>query len=180
MKSIVINFYGGSGLGKSTLAAALYAKMKMNGDHTELVREYIKKWAWKDLKPGKYDQIYILGKQINAESDLYEKVDYIITDSPILIAPFFEQYLLGVNIIKNTALDFMKYAEDNGVHYLHFWLERPENFDSRGRYETKEEAIKIDLAMERWLTEVGVKLIKLPVDHEERISLILNELTNLK
>jgi nicotinamide riboside kinase len=180
MNSIVINFYGASCSGKSTIAAGLYATMKVKGYHTELVREYVKKLAWRDSAPNKWDQIHFLGQQINSESDLYNKVDYIITDSPILIVPFFEEHLLSKQITKNAALDFIKYAEDDGIKYLHFWLSHPDNFDQRGRFETKEESNAIAKKMKDYLTSLGVNLIELPVDHEKRISLVLKVIEDLK
>jgi nicotinamide riboside kinase len=179
MKSIVINLYGASCSGKSTLSAGLFAKMKIDGYNTEQVHEYIKQLAWQGIAPNKWDQIFILGNQINRESNLYEKVDYIITDSPILIVPFFEEHLLGKQVTKVSALSFIKYAEDSGVQYLHFWLPQPEKFDPRGRYETKEESAKIAKKMKDFLTSLGINLINLPVDHDERISLVLKTINEL-
>jgi hypothetical protein len=154
--------------------------MKIDGYHTELVLEFIKKMAWRGITPNKWDQIFILGKQINAESDLYEKVDYIITDSPILIVPFYEQHLLGKQVTKQAALEFIKHAEENGIQYLHFWCSHPEHFDPRGRYETKKESEKIAKKMKVFLTSVGINLINLPVNHDERISLILKTIESFK
>ena len=179
--SLVLNIHSGSGCGKSTIAAGVYTELKLRHGNAELVREYIKKWAWKKTPPGKFDQIYVLGQQINAESILYGQVEIIITDSPILLVSFYEQYLLGEGFLKNTTLDFMKYAESHGVTYLNFWLERPETFDTRGRYETKETAMKIDVLMKDWLIkEAGIKLINLPADHNERVRLILEEVAKYK
>ena len=41
----VLNFYGGAGIGKSTIAAAIFSKLKRKGHKTELVGEYAK-WLW--------------------------------------------------------------------------------------------------------------------------------------
>ena len=42
-----VNFYGGPGVGKSTLAARVYAELNSAGAvSTELVREFIKTWAY--------------------------------------------------------------------------------------------------------------------------------------
>ena len=38
----VINFYGGAGIGKSTIAADIFSKLKRKGHKTELVGEYAK------------------------------------------------------------------------------------------------------------------------------------------
>ncbi|MBO6202243.1 MAG: hypothetical protein J6O13_01810 [Selenomonas sp.] len=36
----VINFYGGAGIGKSTIAADIFSKLKRKGHKTEMVGEY--------------------------------------------------------------------------------------------------------------------------------------------
>ena len=41
----VLNFYGGAGIGKSTIAADVFSKLKHKGHKTELVGEYAK-WLW--------------------------------------------------------------------------------------------------------------------------------------
>ena len=41
-----INIYGGPGVGKSTLAASIFAFMKKRGDNVELVQEFVKQFAY--------------------------------------------------------------------------------------------------------------------------------------
>lgn len=41
-KTVVISLIGGSGVGKSTTAAAVFAEMKNQKMDAELVREYVK------------------------------------------------------------------------------------------------------------------------------------------
>jgi tRNA uridine 5-carbamoylmethylation protein Kti12 len=84
-KTTIINLYGGPGTGKSTSAAYLYYILKAEGHNVELVREYVKDWAWEGRQISTYDQIYFLGKQVRRESLLYGKVDWIITDSPVMM-----------------------------------------------------------------------------------------------
>jgi len=179
MKSIVISLYGASCSGKSTTALGLTAEMKIRGYHSELVQEYIKKWAWRGMKPLKYDQIYVLGQQAYAEANLYEKVKYIVTDSPILLVPFFEDYLLNKKVTKMAALEFLKDAEANGVLHLNFWLTRPGQFDPRGRYETQEESDLLSKKMRAYFEDLNIKFIDLPTDHHERIKIIMEEVDKL-
>jgi len=172
----VINFFSGSGTGKSTIAAALYAELKIRSAHVELAREYIKKWAWEKRTPGKFDQIYIFGHQSNEEGRLYEKVDFIVSDSPLLLVPFYEQLLTKKNIIEESVTNFMRHAEEHGVSYHNFWLERLDSFDERGRYETLEQAKQIDKSLRNWLEERHVPLMDLPKDHHQRLKIILEHL----
>src|ERR1041385_3278977 len=90
-QTTIINLYGGPGSGKSTAAAFFYYLMKKDGLSVELVREYVKDWAYEKRGIGTYDQIYFLGKQTRRESMLYSKVDWIVTDSPVMMNLYYAQ-----------------------------------------------------------------------------------------
>lgn len=154
-KTTVINLFGGSGCGKSTTAALLFARMKLNGFHVELVREYVKYWAWNDRKVREWDQLYLLGKQSAYESMLYGKVDYIVTDSPILLAGIYQEYRSEGKdkYVGNAAKAFMSHAQRCGVSYMNFVLERTKPFDPRGRWETEEQAKDVDIFVRNYLFE---------------------------
>lgn len=156
-KTTVINLFGGSGCGKSTTAALLFARMKLKGLHVELVREYVKYWAWNDRKVREWDQLYLLGKQSAYESMLYGKVDYIVTDSPILLAGMYQEFRSSGKdtYVRDAAEAFMEHAESEGVEYLNFMLTRTKPFDPRGRWETQEQAIELDLFIHNMLLERG-------------------------
>jgi nicotinamide riboside kinase len=175
-KTKVINLFAGSGVGKSTLAMSLTSYLKLRSIHAEYVDEYMKKLAWEKRMPEKFDQISILGQQAKREGLLYQKVDYIFTDSPLLMIPFYEQYLTGKQIVEPAVLNFMKDAEEHNVSYHNFWLERIETFDTKGRFENKEQAVAIDESMKQWLKDRGVTLIELPQDHSERMRIVLEHL----
>lgn len=153
MKStIVINLFGGPGCGKSTLAAELYYKLKRMGKSVELVREYVKDWAWQNRKVGIYDQLYIVGKQSHKEVSLYGKVDFIVTDSPLLLSPFYQEYYSGKPSYVLPAVEgLLAQAEENGVTHWNFALSREKAYVSAGRYETEEQAKDIDKAMLKFL-----------------------------
>lgn len=172
----VINLFGGSGLGKSTTASLLFGEMKLQGYHVELVSEYVKKWAWQGRKPTGFDQFYIAGKQANSESQLYGKVDYIITDSPLLLSGFYEQYHLGREICLPTILNFLNYAKENDIQHLNFFLQRNKKFDPRGRFETAEEAMSIDGKLAAWLHGLGFDFTLITEEDRERVGAILNHL----
>lgn len=174
--SIIINLYGSPGVGKSTLSADVFAKLKLKRKSTELTREYIKSWVWEKRNINAWDQIYIMANQIRSESILYKKVDYIVTDSPILLVPFYEFYLNGHEIVKPSALNFIKYAESQGVTYLNFWLEKLDEYEEIGRNQDQTEAIGLDKQMKQWLIDCGVNLIDLPKDHDERMKIIFKNL----
>ena len=82
----VINFYGGPGSGKSTQASGLFYKMKAAGYSVELVNEFAKECVWEGNVPMLKDQLWVLAHQHRKLVRLRDKVDYIITDSPVLLS----------------------------------------------------------------------------------------------
>lgn len=174
-KTVVINLFGPPCSGKSTTAAGLYYYLKMRHKHCEMVREYIKSWSWEGRIPNEYDQVYLFGKQAKYESLLYGKVDYIITDSPILMGGFYEHWHDSESIVRNAAMEFMLKAEERGVVYKNFWLPSHENFDNRGRHHDEEQVKKLEPEMLSWLLGTGHNLVQLKnVPLEQRVETILN------
>lgn len=172
----VINLFGGAGSGKSTLAAAIFYELKMRGLNAETVGEFVKRWAWEGRALGKFDQFHIFGQQCYSESVLYEKVDFIITDSPLMLIPFYEKMLNNTNMLEDTVSKFMTFAQAHGVTYHNFWLTRPEVYDTRGRWQTREEASKVDEDLKDFLKEKNHKIIELSKDDKVRIKAILKEI----
>jgi len=172
----VINLLGGSGTGKSTLAAGLFYEMKKMGLEAELVNEYVKKWAWTGRKVGALDQVYIFGKQAKSEHDLYGKVDYIITDSPLLLSPIYEKYYSsdGESIVESSVLAHIAKAEENGVTHLNFLIPRTKPFNPKGRFETEEAAKMIDSLVESYLIKKDIPFTRLTnVEHDDKVQEIL-------
>jgi hypothetical protein len=178
----VINLFGGSGCGKSTTAALLFARMKLAGIHVELVREYVKFWAWNDRKVREWDQLYLLGKQSAYESMLYGKVDYIVTDSPMLLAGIYQDYRSQGKdtYVSSAAQSFMAHAEERGVTYKNFFLNRIKPFDPRGRYETEDQAKRVDEFVYDYLCKYsGFRPISISGPDERRDTEILSYLGEL-
>lgn len=86
----IINLYGGPCAGKSTLAAELFYNMKMRHMDVELVTEYAKDLVWEEntfkLQASLETQLSILSEQALRIKRLQGKVDYIITDAPLLVS----------------------------------------------------------------------------------------------
>jgi predicted ATPase len=80
-----INIFGGPGVGKSTTTAALFSVMKMSGYNVELVTEVAKDFVWEDRATTLTIQPYITIKQFRNLIRLKGKVEYVITDAPILL-----------------------------------------------------------------------------------------------
>tara|TARA_B100001057_G_scaffold391566_1_gene399840 strand:- start:14539 stop:15102 length:564 start_codon:yes stop_codon:yes gene_type:complete len=142
----VINFYGGPGSGKSTKAAGLYYKMNMAGFSVELNNEFAKECVWEDNVPMLKDQLYMLAHQHRKILRLVGKVDYVITDSPVMLSGIYRELYKGPlysDLIDKLAREcYDKY--DN----INFMLDRPKKvFIQKGRAQNEEGSIDIDQAI---------------------------------
>ena len=164
---------GGSGIGKSTTAAGLYYHMKLNHMNVELVREYVKILAWQGAKIGQFDQVNIFGEQCKLEHTLYGKVDYIVTDSPILLAPIYEHFYHGDSMMEEAAIKFLRKAEENGVKQINVVLERNKPYDQRGRYQTEEEAQHVDVMTKNFLFKYNMPYHIIDGPDEDRVEKIM-------
>ncbi len=127
----VLNFYGGAGIGKSTIAADIFSKLKRMGHKTELVGEFAK-WLWYQNAPDIIsDQLYLFAEQLHRLKTLeHYGVEYAVCDSP-----------LPLNIIYNREPDeafdsyvMHEHAKFNNIEYL---LRRNDEFLTiDGRKET--------------------------------------------
>lgn len=154
----VVNLFGGPGIGKSTTAARLFAELKDSGVNAELVQEYVKGWAWEGRSaPTHLDQLYLTAKQARREQLLYGKVDVIVTDSPLLLGPFYCSKMEGPNYIKNLVWEWLAQTQGMGVRRENFFLIRTKPFNPKGRFHSEEESIKIDEELATFLHSEGVK-----------------------
>lgn len=145
-----INLYGGPGCGKSTMMASVFSRMKRDNMNVEPIMEYIKFWTFIDRKPGGFDQIYTLAKQIHHEDTrLRNGVDLVISESPVLLSAFYAYHYNqpGWDNLLDYALVYeMAYPA------LHIFLDRTDLVYSEvGRYHEYEQAIEIDTAMKEFL-----------------------------
>ncbi len=148
----VLNLFGAPGAGKSTLAAELFSQLKTNNKNCELVREYVKLWAYEGKEVTPLDQVYLLGKQVRSEAMLYGKVDYIITDSPILLVGVYQHLFFNGDYIQKTAMSVMKEAKEKyNVRYVNYLLPMREEIKEEGRFHNKEQVKMIDKYLPMYL-----------------------------
>lgn len=150
-----INFYGGPGVGKSTIAAKTYAALKESrGLSVELVQEFIKSLAWEGKSLDKFDQVYTFGKQLHREHRLLlAGVDIIVTDSPILLQCFYAEKLCQM-----LAYGLIAVANEFESVYpaLNFFVERSVPYTQEGRYQNAAQAEKLDQQLREMLDNMGV------------------------
>jgi hypothetical protein len=152
----IINLYGGPGTGKSTSAAYMYYLLKIAGLNAELVREYVKDWAWEGRHISVNDQIYFLGKQVRRESMLYGKVNWIVTDSPVWMNAYYASHyctpIIASGVTSLVKAFYQQVADEGHTHY-HIFLKRTKPYLAEGRYQTESEAKDIDTGVKQMLID---------------------------
>ena len=154
-ETLVINLFGGPGVGKSTTAAWLFSQLKMDGVDCEYVSEFAKDKVWEKNDEVFKCQFYITGKQIFKINRCISKVDVVITDSPILLGIFYDTDN-GPDFKKAVLYQFQKYKN------LNFFLERKYAYQENGRNQTEDEAKEVDRIIKLGLEEANINYISAP------------------
>ena len=81
----VVDIYGSPSSGKSTLAAYVFAKLKMLGIRCELVTEFAKDLVWDERHKALQNQAFVFGNQFYRLSRLENEVDVAVVDSPLML-----------------------------------------------------------------------------------------------
>ena len=138
-ETLIVNFFGAPGVGKSTLAAAVFVKMKRMGLSVEYVSEFAKEKVWESNLKALECQPYITGTQLFYLQRIIGQVDYIINDSPIVLGAVYNKdypasynnFLVDVHNSMNT-LNFMLHIQDG------------RQYEQTGRRHAEKEAVKIE------------------------------------
>lgn len=136
----IVNFFSGPGVGKSTNSAALFAELKRRGINTELVTEYAKDCVWEDRLSTLDDQLYVFGKQHHRIHRLIDKVDIIVTDSPLLLSIIYNP----VDDERGQALDALVMSVFRRMNNVNFFIRRSKPYQNAGRVHTEDEAREVD------------------------------------
>lgn len=133
---IVVNFYGGPGSGKSTMAARVFAELKELKYNAELVTEVAKDLTWEKSFNVLDNQLYVFAKQYHRLWRLKNNVDIIVTDSPLVFSL----------VYGNTSEIFKQLVKEefNKFNNINIFLQRTKEYQPKGRSQTEEEAKLID------------------------------------
>ena len=132
----VINLFGSPGSCKSTLAAGLFFLMKNAGYKVELVTEYAKDMVYENRTNILSDQLYILAKQNRRLSRLKDSVDYVVTDSPLLLSNIYSPN----SLIFNSLVTSIYNSYDNISIFLPL---NQDKYQQYGRTQTVNESLEI-------------------------------------
>lgn len=154
-KTLVINLIGGPCSGKSTIASGVFHEVKKLNINAELALEFAKDKVWEESFRTIDDQIYVFAKQYHKIWRLNEKVDVIITDSPLPIS---------LHYMKEPSEYFDKFVVEqyNKFDNLMFFIERGEGYQSEGRMQTEDEAKAIDKSIKELMINYNIPFGSIP------------------
>jgi len=169
-----VNFYGGPGLGKTTTASHIFARLKNTIIHNnlptqiELVQEYVKNWAWEGRKPKGFDQVYICAQQMRKEEiPLRNGVDFIVTDSPLLMQC---AYARKFNVPCWESLVECVRSFEKSYPSVDILLDRGDRpYLAKGRFSSYEEAKIMDQYIKNMLDSYSSKYAIMPYDDIDAI-----------
>ena len=167
---IVINGYGGPGAGKSTACLEITAALKKEGYNAEYVQEYAKELVYeKDMEmlDGSPEHQYeILKEQTRRMDRLYDQVDFIVTDSPVMLNTIYNKQLTPEyeSLVNELQGEYINYS---------FFMERDaSNFEEEGRIHNLTESIEKDNEIKDMLQR---NEIKYKTYNHENVNEIVND-----
>jgi adenylate kinase family enzyme len=185
-----INFWGGPGAGKTSMASLLYGKMKAKGYKVHFSEESVNSWIYQGrVPPEGYDDLLLFAQQIHAEEVCLNPrkagakrpraaaADYIVTDCPPLMCCVYNQRR-QVPYHDHLVKIALYYEEE--YPSLNIFVERSASYDKRGRFHTRQEAKAIDRVMLQWLDQHRLEYRRFHVTEAEKaIKYVLNKIRQL-
>ena len=153
-KTIVINLLGGAGVGKSTITALTFGKLKDAGVDCEMASEFAKELVWEQRHETFKDELYIFAKQAHRLFRLNGKVDVVITDRPLILTCFYAQ---NDKVLSNFCYD--RFCQYENYNYL---LTRVKKYNPNGRNQTEDEARADDIAIKSVLASYDIDYTEVP------------------
>lgn len=135
MRALVVNLFGVPGAGKSTGAAYIFYRLKVAGYNAELVTEFAKDKVWENNDEALKNQAYIFGKQSYKIARCADKVDVIITDSPLPLSILYNSDPTLTENFYATVMDVF-----NSYESMNYLILRTKPYNPAGRLQTEEES----------------------------------------
>ena len=174
--AIIVNLVGTPGAGKSTGCAYIFSKLKMAGVNAELVTEFAKDKVWENNNSALDDQLYIFAKQHYKINRCADKVDVIITDSPLLLSILYNR-----NQVYGEELNKLISKVYNSYKNMTYLITRVKKYNPAGRIQTEKEADKLKEPLVDLLNQYNCKFSEKTGEissYDEIVAEILAELKN--
>ena len=143
----VINLFGSPGSGKSTSAAGLFHKLKTLDYNVELVTEVAKDLVWSKRFQCLENQAKVTVDQYERLRRLENQVEYVITDSPLLLGIFYQpkDYFKS---FKPFVFELFDSFDNHNI-----LIKRSKKYNPKGRMQNEQESNLISLQLEDLLLD---------------------------
>lgn len=178
----IINILGGPGVGKSTISTGVFSKLKASSVNCEYVSEFAKDIVWEGTHSLLENQLYVFAEQFRRQFRLLGKVDYVITDSPLILSPiYFEMYR------ERNKFFTEQYSASLKQHFLdtfnlfdniNIYVSRNKHYVQVGRNQTENEARDVDQLIHQYLTTNQIPFSH--TDSQFGVNFILNSVFDYK
>lgn len=152
--TVVVNAFGGPGAGKTTACFDIVSEFKKRGFVADYVPEYATELVWDNnlsmLDGTEEHQRLLLAEQKHRIDRLIGKVDFVVTDSPLL---------LNITYNKQLTPEYEKTVRDYFGQYNNFTfvIERDDSkFTEKGRIHNLSESKEKDKEIRQMLSSFGI------------------------
>lgn len=176
---IVVDFWGGAGIGKSTQAAILFGRLKAGGFNAELVGEYAKDVILQGDYEALQDPLWLFANQAHRLRGMKKNgVEIAICDSPLPLALTY-----GIAREKDDNKNFSALVWQEFFNYdnVNFLIERNDSFwKKEGRADDLAFAQYIDQIIHSQLTDHDVDFGKIKPGTEDQEIVWLKTITEYR
>lgn len=163
MQNKVINLFGSPTVGKSTLAAWLFSKLKIKYNSVELITEKSKELSY-DHSNAISDYVYILGEQYH-KMFVSKRMKYMVTDIPLL------QLIMYYNISVKEHIDFI-FSLHNEFNNVNFFLKRNSISHLNTIYHN------MTTKIEHFLRKHSIPYVEIDLENENSYDFVLKQIEN--
>lgn len=170
---LVVNCYGGPGVGKSVLSAEIFTALKKAGINAELCGEAARDLIYEESYRSLENQIYVFGQQHHRLWRLRNKVQVALMDSPLLLT-------IPYDSTKSESFKSFVYQQYLTFDNLDIVVRRRPEYHTMdgGRIHGLEESIEIDKDITDLLDSFSIKWIWASPGEVEEIVLQIKQRLN--
>lgn len=169
-----IQFFGAPGTGKSVLAHEALTYFKKAGMNCEIVLELAREWAYINRGIQSMDQIYLFASQMTREDSLLsrDKVDFVITDSPLLLNCWYSR---NQNPVFWQSLEPLVKLFDKRFEPINFFcpINKSYKFHQEGRHFTEDKSTMISESMYQLVEDFYGKKNVVVLPNENRLEAVV-------
>jgi len=148
LRTRVLNFFSGPGAGKSTTKAGTFFELKCAGAKAAQIEEYATERSFAEDWETLANQRKVLCKQEKRQRRLLGKVNWIVTDSPIVLS-----CLYGRNEFATSEFRQEVWEKFNAYENVNIWVDRVKPYQLYGRHHSEDEARELDVQLRQLIGE---------------------------